>query len=62
MRENLVKSDLVECVIGIGKNLFSIHLWRHVSLYVEQKKNIQEKGKYFINAKNEVTRKMQRVI
>lgn len=46
MREKLVKSDLVECVIGIGKIYFSILRWRHVLLYAEREKHILVKDMF----------------
>lgn len=58
MREKLVKSDLVECVIGIGKNLFYNSPMEACIIICNANKPIERKGKVlFINAKNEVTRK-----
>lgn len=58
MREKLVKSDLVECVIGIGKNLFFNSPMEACIIICRTEKEYSRKGRVlFINAKNEVTRK-----
>ena len=58
MREKLVKSDLVECVIGIGKNLFFNSPMEACIIICRTEKEHSRKGRVlFINAKNEVTRK-----
>ena len=58
MREKLVKSDLIECVIGIGKNLFFNSPMEATIIICRTQKSPERKGKIlFINAKNEVTRK-----
>ncbi len=58
IRENLVKSDLVECVIGIGKNLFFNSPMEACIMICRTQKDISRRGKIlFINAKDEVTRK-----
>lgn len=58
MRKNLVKSDLVECVIGIGKNLFfNSPMEACIVICRATKKPERQKKILFINAKNEVTRK-----
>lgn len=58
MRENLVKSDLVECVIGIGKNLFFNSPMDACIVICRTQKPTERKGKIlFIDAKDEVTRK-----
>lgn len=58
MRKNLVQSDLVECVIGIGKNLFFNSPMEACIVICRTNKPIEHKNKIlFINAKNEVTRK-----
>ena len=58
IRENLVKSDLVECVIGVGKNLFYNSPMEACILICRTKKDFSRKDKIlFINAKNEITRK-----
>ena len=58
MRENLIKSDMVEAVIGIGKNLFYNSPMEACILICRSKKPIDRLGKIlFINAKHEVTRK-----
>ena len=58
MREKLVKLDLVECVIGIGKNLFYNSPMEACIVICNTNKPAERKGKVlFINAKHEVTRK-----
>lgn len=58
MREKLVESDLVECVIGIGKNLFFNSPMEACIIICKSQKEHSRKGRVlFINAKNEVTRK-----
>jgi type I restriction enzyme M protein len=57
MRENLIKSDLVECVIGLGKNLFYNSPMESCIVICRSRKTTKRKAKIlFINAKNEVTR------
>lgn len=58
MREKLVKMDLVECVIGLGKNLFYNSPMEACIVICNTRKVTDRKGKIlFINAKHEVTRK-----
>ncbi|MGG0716280.1 class I SAM-dependent DNA methyltransferase [Robertmurraya massiliosenegalensis] len=58
MREKLVKSDIVECVIGIGKNLFFNSPMEACIVICRTNKAPLRRGQVlFINAKNEVTRK-----
>lgn len=58
MREKLIQMDLVECVIGIGKNLFYNSPMEACIVICRTNKPDDRKGKVlFINAKNEVTRK-----
>ena len=58
IRENLVNSDLVECVIGIGKNLFFNSPMEACIMICRTQKDMNRRGKIlFIDAKNEVTRK-----
>ena len=58
MREKLVKLDLVECVIGLGPNLFYNSPMEACIIICRTKKSINRKGQVlFINAVNEVTRK-----
>lgn len=58
MRQRLVESDLVEAVIGIGKNLFYNSPMEACILICRSKKEPERKDKIlFIDAKNEVTRK-----
>ena len=58
MREKLVRSDLVECVIGIGKNLFYNSPMPACIVICRTKKPDTHKGHVlFIDAVNEVTRK-----
>lgn len=58
MRENLVRSDLIECVLGIGRNLFYNSPMEACIVICRTNKTKERKGKIlFINAKHEVTRK-----
>ncbi len=58
MRKKLVKADLVDCVIGIGKNLFYNSPMEACIVICRTNKPSERKGKVlFINAKHEVTRK-----
>ena len=58
MREKLVKNDWVECVIGIGKNLFFNSPMEACIVICRANKAPERRGQVlFINAKNEVTRK-----
>lgn len=58
MREKLVRSDLLECVIGIGPNLFYNATMEACIVICRAVKPDNHKGHVlFINAVNEVTRK-----
>lgn len=58
MRKRLVQSDLVEAVIGIGKNLFYNSPMEACILVCRTKKQVDRLGKIlFVNARHEVTRK-----
>ena len=58
MRKNLVEKDLIECVIGLGPNLFYNSPMEACVLICRTKKADSYKGKIvFINAVNEVVRK-----
>ena len=58
MREKLVALDLVECVIGIGKNLFYNSPMEACIVICRKQKSPDRIGKVlFINARDEVTRK-----
>ena len=58
MRKKLVESDLIEAIIGLGKNLFYNSPMEACILVCRSKKTVERKGKIiFINAKHEVTRK-----
>lgn len=58
MREKLVRSDLLECVIGLGPNLFYNSPMEACIVICRAKKPENHKGHIlFINAVNEVTRK-----
>lgn len=58
IRENLIKEDLLECVVGIGKNLFYNSPMEACIMICRAKKPANKVGKVlFINAKNEITRK-----
>ena len=58
MRERLVASDLIDCVIGLGPNLFFNAPMEACIVICRTKKPIERRGKvFFINAVKEVTRK-----
>jgi type I restriction enzyme M protein len=58
LREKLIKSDLVECVIGLGANLFFNSPMEACIVICRTKKKPERRGQIlFINALNEVTRK-----
>lgn len=58
MREKLVRADLVECVLGIGRNLFYNSPMEACIIICRTNKPEKRRGKIqFINAKHEVTRK-----
>ena len=58
IREKLVKSDLLECIIGIGKNLFFNSPMDACIMICRNNKPLNRRGKVlFIDAKEEVTRK-----
>lgn len=58
MREKLIRSDLVECVIGLGPNLFYNSPMEACIIICRTNKPTNRKGQVlFINALNEVTRK-----
>lgn len=58
MREKLVRSDLLECVIGLGPNLFYNSPMEACIVICRTKKPDSHKGHVlFINSVNEVTRK-----
>lgn len=58
IRASLVESDVVECVIGIGRNLFYNSPMEAFILICKQNKRAGRKGKIlFVDAKDKVTRK-----
>lgn len=58
MRQKLIESDLVECVIGLGPNLFYNSPMEACIIICRSKKPVERRGQImFINAVNEVTRK-----
>lgn len=58
IRANFVESDVVECVIGIGRNLFYNSPMEACILICKQNKRAGRKGKIlFVDAKDKVTRK-----
>lgn len=58
MRKVLVKKDLIECVIGIGKNLFYNSPMEACIIICNTHKSQERQSKIlFINAKDDVTRK-----
>jgi type I restriction enzyme M protein len=57
LREALVKSDLIECVLGLGAGLFYNSPMEAVVLTLRANKPAEHRGKVlFINAINEVAR------
>ncbi len=58
LREKLIKSDLIECVIGLGPNLFFNAPMEACIVICRTKKRPDRRGQIlFINAVNDVTRK-----
>ena len=58
MREELIKYDWLDCVIGLGPNLFYNASMEACIIICQKKKHISHQGKVlFIDAKDEVTRK-----
>lgn len=58
MREKLIRSDLLECIIGLGPNLFYNSPMEACIIICRTKKRPERRGQVlFINAVNEVTRK-----
>ncbi len=58
MRDKLVRADLIECVLGIGRNLFYNSPMEACVIICRTNKPKERRGKIqFINAKHEVTRK-----
>lgn len=58
MRENLVRADMIECVLGIGRNLFYNSPMEACIIICRTNKPAERKNKIlFINAKHEMTRK-----
>lgn len=57
MRENIVNDDLIECIIGLGKNLFYNSSMESCLVFCKARKRPDKKGKIlFIDAINEITR------
>ncbi|WP_162893247.1 N-6 DNA methylase, partial [Microbacterium halotolerans] len=57
LREALVKSDLIECVLGLGAGLFYNSPMEAVVVTLRANKHAEHRGKVlFINAVNEVAR------
>ena len=58
MREKLIRSDVVECVIGLGPNLFYNSPMEACIVICRMNKKVERRGQVlFINAINEVERK-----
>ncbi len=58
LRENLVKMDILECIIGLGPNLFYNSPMEACIVICKMKKEPEKAGKVlFINAVNDVARK-----
>ena len=63
MREKLIRSDKVECVIGLGANLFYNSPMEACIMICRMTKRPERRGQVlFINAVNEVERKNAQVI
>ena len=61
MREKLMRSDLVDCVIGLGPNLFyNSPMEACIVICRTEKQDTHKNHVLFINALNEVTRKNAR--
>ena len=58
IREELIKSDLIDCVIGLAANLFYNSPMEACILICKKNKEVPKRGQIlFINAVNEATRK-----
>ena len=58
MREQMIKSDIIDCVIGLGPNLFfNSPMEACIIVCRTKKESVRKKSVLFINAINEVTRK-----
>lgn len=58
MREQMIKSDIIDCVIGLGPNLFfNSPMEASIIVCRTRKESARRKSVLFINAINEVTRK-----
>lgn len=58
IREELIKSDLIDCVIGLAANLFYNSPMEACILICKKNKEVSKRGQIlFINAVNEATRK-----
>lgn len=58
MREALIRSDLIECIIGLGPNLFYNSPMEACIIICNANKKVEKRGQVlFINAINEITRK-----
>lgn len=56
MRARIVEDDLIECVIGLGENLFYNSAMESCLVFCKTRKESHKKGKIlFIDAKNEIT-------
>jgi len=57
MRKEMIKSDLVECVIALGKNLFYNSIMESCLLITNNNKAVDRKGKVlFVDAREELKR------
>jgi len=58
IRENIVKDDIIECVVGLGKDLFYNSSMESCLVFGRTKKDQSKKGKIiFIDAQDLITRK-----
>jgi type I restriction enzyme M protein len=58
MRQKIVEDDLIECIVGLGKDLFYNSSMESCLVFCKTNKDKSKYGKIlFIDAKNEITRK-----
>lgn len=58
MRKRIIEEDLIDCVVGLGKDLFYNSSMESCLVFCRTKKDPSKKGKIlFIDARDEITRK-----
>ncbi|WP_367344156.1 N-6 DNA methylase [Methanomethylovorans sp.] len=56
MRKKIIENDLIDCIVGLGENLFYNSSMESCLVFCKKKKDASTKGKVlFIEAKNELT-------